>query len=213
MALVLDGLLSNDPLARSLRRLLVGTNKLTRPSVGRLTSLLARSQSLLHLGLSRTQLQPEGFESITAAAVGNPSLRSLCLDASENELGERSARVLAQQLDSSCGLIGVKLRSTSLTESGVASLHKLTHTHTHTLSLAHSVTLILTHTLTLTRLLRRRPGTGISLPPLLLPSLKEPCSRRGGEGGRCLPLRAARYGGGGGGPPHSHLARPHRAAH
>lgn len=117
--------------------------------------MLSRAASLRQLGISRTQLLPESFEPVFVAALANqrsvdarlalplpaphakarhpsPSRRlsELSVDASDNELGERCARGLAEQLrrlgsaatGRTCGLCGLKMRSTSLTADGVCAL-------------------------------------------------------------------------------------------
>jgi hypothetical protein len=134
MPTLFDALLANEQLQRRLAQLHLGTNKLSRAAAAQLAELLSRAASLCQLGVSRTQLLPESFEPIFGAALANAKLSQLSIDASDNEFGERCARGLADQLRrisgaglldaarGSCGLIGLKMRSTSLTEGGVCAL-------------------------------------------------------------------------------------------
>ena len=98
LAAVVDALVSNETLAGQLSLLHLGTNKLSRAAALQLAEFVSLSRSLRGLGISRTQLLPEGFEPILAAALANPNLDGLALDASENELGERCAKAIAQHL-------------------------------------------------------------------------------------------------------------------
>ena len=98
LAAVVDALVSNETLAAQLSLLHLGTNKLSRAAALQLAEFVSLSRALRGLGISRTQLLPEGFEPILAAALANPNLDGLALDASENELGERCAKAIAQHL-------------------------------------------------------------------------------------------------------------------
>ena len=98
LAAVVDALVSNETLATQLSLLHLGTNKLSRAAALQLAEFVSLSRALRGLGISRTQLLPEGFEPILAAALANPNLDGLALDASENELGERCAKAIAQHL-------------------------------------------------------------------------------------------------------------------
>ena len=116
---------SNEALLANLCHLHVGTNKLSRAAAGQLAEIITRVTSLRQLGVSRTQLSHEAFEPIFGAALMNSRLSELSVDASDNELGERCARGVAEQLrrmGKTCGLCGLKMRSTSLTEGGVCAL-------------------------------------------------------------------------------------------
>ena len=130
MPTLLEALLANERLLSGLQQLHLGTNKLSRAAAASLAEMLSRAASLRQLGVSRTQLLPESFEPIFGAALANGRLTELSIDASDNELGERCARGLAEQLrrmggaasGRPSGLVGLKMRSTSLTEGGVCAL-------------------------------------------------------------------------------------------
>ena len=145
---LLEALVSSAPLQRSLASLYLGTNKLPRPAAALLATFVGASSALGQLGLSRTQLPPDGLEASLAAALANTALPPFTLDASDNELGEKCARQLAAQLraaaDNTRGAIGaigaidggainggaggagslrgLKLRGAGLCEAGVAAL-------------------------------------------------------------------------------------------
>ena len=135
---LLEALVSSVPLQRSLASLYLGTNKLPRAAAALLATFVGASSALGQLGISRTQIPPEGLEASLAAALANTALPPLVLDASDNELGERCARQLAGQLRAAAesndggggggggggrgSLRGLKLRGAGLCEAGVAAL-------------------------------------------------------------------------------------------
>ena len=134
MPTLFEALLSNEALLRGLTQLYLSgpSNKLSRNAAAQLAEFLSRCSALRQLGIARMQLLPESFEPIFGAALANSKLTELAVDASDNELGERCAKGLAEQLrrmggaaasdGRSCGLCGLKMRSTSLTEGGVCTL-------------------------------------------------------------------------------------------
>ena len=161
---LLEALVSSAPLQRSLASLYLGTNKLPRPAAALLATFVGASSALGQLGLSRTQLPPDGLEASLAAALANTALPPFTLDASDNELGEKCARQLAAQLraaaDTNNGAIGggggggagggaggggslrgLKLRGAGLCEAGVAALLAplAAHTRLQTVDLSSNI--------------------------------------------------------------------------
>ena len=80
IAAVVDALVSNETLATQLSLLHLGTNKLSRAAALQLAEFVSLSRALRGLGISRTQLLPEGFEPNDFFEIG----REVCGELVEN---------------------------------------------------------------------------------------------------------------------------------